>query len=198
MKFSPVTRNVPLLGLTLVFALGCPLQTDAGSDSDGDTTTAGTTDTDGAPTTTETTGPAVDEPMPCEGEAPALNAGAIAPPDPDEPTDIALRLSNEAITCEKPTAESLECAGDWSVSIQIPADIQAPGLYDLSDLGTLAITGHEACDGASGGNLRGTLEILAIDATEVEVRLCHLEGKWVDENPTVGTDFRVVAPRCSE
>lgn len=198
MKFSSTTRSVPWLSLLLVLALGC--QEDPAGDSDSDTTTAGTTDTDtdGAPTTTETTEPAVDEPQPCEGEAVALNAGVIAEPSDEEPNSIALRLSNEAITCEKPDAESLECAGDWSVNILLPTAIQTPGLYHVQDLSNLALSGHEACDGASGGNLRGTLQILAIDATEIQLRLCHLEGKWVDDNPTVGTDLSFVAPRCSE
>ncbi|WAS95713.1 hypothetical protein [Nannocystis punicea] len=202
MKFPNLAdRTVPCLALTLALALGClPDPSSAGTGGDSDTTTAGATgtDTDGAPTTSETTEDStVEGPLPCDGdEGLLLGAGVIAEPSMEEPSDISLTLGSDPLTCENPDQQSLTREGDWFVRIGIPAAIQAPGLYALEELSTLALSGKKTCDGAVGGQLRGTLEIFSIDEAEVRGQLCHLEGQWVDDNPTNGTGFSFVASRC--
>jgi hypothetical protein len=190
MKFSMFAERIARLGLTLAVALACQPTLPSDTDGDTDPTTAGTT-------TTETTA-GVEAPLPCEGEAAPLDAGVVSIPYPDEPSDLRLLFSHVALTCEDPGAGSFVCAGEWSFQLDLPEPLE-PGLYSLKDLGNLALSGpSEGCGESIDGRLEGTLEIVEVGADELRARLCHLEGLWVDDDPTVRTNFSFVAPRCSQ
>ncbi|MDC0723438.1 hypothetical protein [Nannocystis bainbridge] len=195
MKRSTFARTAPCL--TLVLALACqPDAADSTTDGASDSTTLATTGTDtDAPTTTETTSDEA-QPAPCDGIPPALaSGGAVAVAVMDAPDEISVQLSDDAITCAE-NEPTLTCKGDWFLRINLPLAVQTPGNYALSDLSTLALTGVEECNSSTGGNLKGTLQIVSVDEVEVTARLCNLEGAWADANPTVAADFSFVAPRC--
>jgi len=157
------------------------------------------------PTATVATGdtsepPPVEPPMPCTGEAVALEGPRTAyrqaqlPPNPNpgtggssgggepDPATLYVRLSDQEMSCGDPTA-ALQCGGHWEVTIAIPPEFQAPGLFNLlgPDVhGSASETGpdngnNNECS-FGGGSFPATLEIVTIDDLKIEGRLCHVES----------------------
>lgn len=153
------------------------------------------------PTATVATGepPPVEPPVPCAGEAVALEGPRTAyrqaqlPPNPNpgtggssgggepDPATLYVRLSDQEMSCGDPTA-ALQCGGHWEVTIAIPPEFQAPGLFSLLGPevhGSASETGPDSGDNEcsfGGGSLPATLEIVAIDDLKIEGRLCHVES----------------------
>lgn len=165
-------------------------------------TAASTTGVTGEdPTATVATGepPPVEPPVPCAGEAVALEGPRTAyrqaqlPPNPNpgtggssgggepDPATLYVRLSDQEMSCGDPTA-ALQCGGHWEVTIAIPPEFQAPGLFSLLGPevhGSASETGPDSGDNEcsfGGGSLPATLEIVAIDDLKIEGRLCHVES----------------------
>lgn len=143
--------------------------------------------------------PPVEPPVPCAGEAVALTGPRTAyrqaqlPPNPNpgtggssgggepDPATLYVRLSDQEMSCGDPTA-ALQCGGHWEVTIAIPPEFQAPGLFNLlgpevhgSASETGPDSGNNECS-FGGGSLPATLEIVAIDDLKIEGRLCHVES----------------------
>ena len=116
-----------------------------------------------------------------------------------DPNDLFLRVSDLGVSCGSPTTE-LDCGGHWSVTLIVPPALQQIGTYDLEDpalvqYSTMTETGQAGAPGEcpwGGGSLgTGTVEILALDASEVRFRLTMNEGPW-ESNPS----GEYTAPRC--
>lgn len=143
--------------------------------------------------------PPVEPPVPCAGEAVTLTGPRTAyrqaqlPPNPNpgtggssgggepDPATLYVRLSDQEMSCGDPTA-ALQCGGHWEVTIAIPPEFQAPGLFNLLGPevhGSASETGPDSGDNEcsfGGGSLPATLEIVAIDDLKIEGRLCHVES----------------------
>ncbi|MEZ4383997.1 MAG: hypothetical protein R3A79_21875 [Nannocystaceae bacterium] len=117
-----------------------------------------------------------------------------------DPSTMYISLSSQAMECKDPNA-GLECGPNWEVSISIPPELQTPGVYavGLGDIhGFAAETGPDeggdVC-GFGGGTWEATLEIVAIDDTMVEARLCNVdEWFWSWTSPDLNGTF--YAERC--
>lgn len=116
-----------------------------------------------------------------------------------DPSTLYIRLSDQSFTCKDPSG-ILECGPQWSATIVIPPEYQAPGVYSfgLGDIiGTFTETGEDEggneC-GFGGGSWEGTLEIVAIDETQVEARLCDVQDPWSWTKPDLNGTF--YADRC--
>jgi hypothetical protein len=158
------------------------------------------------------------EPIPCEGEAVALDAASLAytwaqvPPKPapgdttagpDEPgldpDTLLVELSSQAATCGN-VNEPLKCGSNWKLSLTIPPAWQAPGIYHLNGpqvIGHILETGPDEggdmCWGG-GGSIDGTLEIISVDDNEIKGRLCHVNVALLDNVASLDGSF--TAPRC--
>lgn len=114
--------------------------------------------------------------------------------DPFGPDALLVTATLGLDTCEDPYGE-LPCGERWSVSFNLPPDLQVVGATGrLEDInGFLAETGallpEGECSGG-GGTLVGTFEITAIDDTHVAGRLGELELA------PFGTELDFDAPRC--
>ncbi len=116
-----------------------------------------------------------------------------------DPSTLYIRLSDQSFTCKDPSG-ILECGPQWSATIVIPPEYQAPGVYSfgLGDIiGTFTETGEDEggneC-GFGGGSWEGTLEIVAIDESQVEARLCDVQEPWGWAKPDLNGTF--YADRC--
>jgi hypothetical protein len=117
-----------------------------------------------------------------------------------DPSTMYISLSSQAMECKDPNA-GLECGPNWEVSIMIPPELQTPGVYHvgLEDvLGFAAETGPDEGNnecGFGGGTWEATLEIVAIDDSMVEARLCDVdEWFWSWTEPNLNGTF--YAERC--
>lgn len=161
--------------------------------------TTGVTGEDPTATGDTSEPPPVEPPVPCAGEAVALEGPRTAyrqaqlPPNPNpgtggssgggepDPATLYVRLSDQEMSCGDPTA-ALQCGGHWEVTIAIPPGFQAPGLFNLLGPevhGSASETGPDSGDNEcsfGGGSLPATLEIVAIDDLKIEGRLCHVES----------------------
>jgi len=119
------------------------------------------------------------------------SSGGSADLDPD---DLFLRISDLGASCDSPTTE-LHCGTHFQLSIAIPPALQAVGVYDLdspelaaysymSETGDLHSPPQSADDCSWGGGSlgSGTLEIVAIDANEVQFKINLTGGFWAS-NP---------------
>lgn len=182
------------------------------------TATATSTSTTGA-TDTETGDPPPI--VPCQGEGTPLEAFPTTmaylqsqvppPPNPSgtggsgttdggglDPGTVLVKLSNQSFTCADPEA-ALTCGKHWEVTIVIPPEFQSPGVFNLlgPDVrGVAAETG--AAQGADcsfgGGSFDATFQILAIDETGVQGRLCNVADSFFASDPQLEGTFS--APRC--
>lgn len=163
--------------------------------------------------------PPVDPPVPCAGPAvPLTGVEAQAflksqiPPDPNpsgtsgssgggepDPATLYVRLSDQKATCSDPQG-TLECGGHWSVLIGIPPEFQAPGLFNLLGQDVSAGASESGPDEGNnecafgGGTFAATFEIVAIDDTSIEGRLCNVDDFFTFTDPQLEGSF--VAPRC--
>ncbi|MDC0715589.1 hypothetical protein [Nannocystis bainbridge] len=144
----------------------------------------------------ETEQPPPLEPTPCEGEAVPLEVAKLArvviPDEPEcavqttscwegpEEGTLEVHLAGQAHACAD-TEQGLEC-GQWEVKIWIPPGHQSPGLHQLTGpevRGVESVYGADQGDGVcdwSATMLDATLEIVSIDASGIEARLCHVNS----------------------
>lgn len=119
------------------------------------------------------------------------------------PNDLFLRLADLGASCDSPITE-FSCGGHWQLSIAIPPALQQVGVYDLespelsaysymTETGELHSppTSPDDCSWGGGSVGPGTLEILAIDDTEVHFRVELVGGLW-----TTNPSGEYTAPRC--
>ncbi len=119
-----------------------------------------------------------------------------------DPNDLFLKLSDLGVSCGEAYVQ-LSCGFHWSATIGVPPALQAVGVYDLespelSQYSSMSETwdlhedpyGPEDCVWG-GGSMSGTLEILAIDDSEVHFRLTTSDTHW-ETDPS----GEYVAPRC--
>ena len=154
---------------------------------------ASVTETDGPE---ETGQPPPIEPTPCEGEAVPLEVAKLArvviPDEPEcavqttscwdgpEEGTLEVHLAGQPPACADPD-QGLEC-GQWKVWIWIPPAHQTPGLYHLTGpalRGVEAVYGADQGDGVcdrTAAEFDATLEIVSIDASGMEARLCHVNS----------------------
>ncbi|MDC0716655.1 hypothetical protein [Nannocystis bainbridge] len=163
--------------------------------------TASASDTDEPPEETSTGS----DPQSCVGAASPVKAEVLAYLESQiegdtggEPGRLYLRFSSQSFTCADPHAE-LACGHNWDVSLQIPGEFQAPGVYALADgpIGAIARSndGGDVCQEAEGA-VSGTLEIDAIDDASVTGRLCNLRAYGIEGQIVLDGTF--VAPRCAQ
>jgi len=194
------------------------------SDSSGTTdnttdATTDTTDTD-TDTDTDTTGDPPDgcdgEPIPIDGLVTSMaylqsqippnnttgnSTSGSSGGDEPHPGTLHISLSNQSIACEDPNS-GLDCGENWEVSIVIPPEFQSPGLYAVgTDInGVFGIATETGPDEGGnmcafgGGSWEATLEIIAIDDTLVEGRLCNVDEYWSWTKPDLNGVF--YAERC--
>jgi len=208
-------------GTTTVVTSSGASDTDPGTSTVGTSTSTGgvETDTGNSGDTESASDTDVELPaIPCEGEAvpladlPTLMAytQAQVPPLPDptgtgtgtgggepEPGTVYVKLSNQSFACEAPTA-TLQCGGNWQLTLVIPPEYQSPGIYNLlgpNVIGVGSETGDEGNDCSfGGGSIGGTLEIFSVDDSTVEGRLCHVQHFF--SNPAPALDGSFSAARC--
>lgn len=118
-----------------------------------------------------------------------------------DPNDLFLRTSDVGVSCGSPTV-TLPCGGHHEVRLVVPPALQQVGVYDLEDpllvayssmseTGELNSNDPEDCSWGGGSTGPGTLEIIAIDATEVHFKVTLAGGLW-ESDPS----GEFVAPRC--
>jgi hypothetical protein len=123
------------------------------------------------------------------------SSGSSGGSEPD-PSTLYIRLSSQAFVCKDPTA-NLDCGPEWAVTIIIPPEYQTPGIHDLAFgdvFGVFTETGPD--EGGNecffgGGSFSATFELIAIDDTTVEGRLCDVDAPF-DAN----VEGWFVADRC--
>ncbi len=110
------------------------------------------------------------------------------------PNDLFLRLSDLGASCQSPTTE-LTCGGHWQLSLVLPPALQQVGVYDLesaeltaysymSEMGQPNSPAPEDCPWGGGSTGPGTLEILAIDETEVHFKVQFAGGGIWSSDPS--------------
>lgn len=118
------------------------------------------------------------------------------------PNDLFLRLSDRGASCDSPTA-GFACGVHWEMTLVLPPALQAVGVYDLEDPALVAYSymsetgapnspAPDDCPWAGGSPGPGTLEILAIDETEVHFKVQFASGGLWETDPS--GDY--TAPRC--
>ncbi len=156
-------------------------------------------------------------PVACEGPATPIVAKTMAftqaqvPPDPNptsgsttgggrpHPDTVFVRLSSQGNTCDDPS-KVISCGPNWEVSIMIPPEFQAPGLYHLLGpdvFGSAIETGADQGGGEcsfGGGSFSATFELISIDDQQVVGRLCHVENFFTENQVDLEGSF--TAPRC--
>lgn len=194
--------------------------TTTGNDPDVTSTSTGT-DPGATSTSTGTTtgGLPEDRPaLPCEGAATPLTdiptilayTQAQIPPKDDpstgggdggqvDPGTIFVTLTDQPLVCMDPEA-SPQCGGHWGLTIAIPPELQSPGVYSLlgQDVhGNAFETGNEDGQDCSlgGGSFDAVFEILSLDESTVEGRLCHVKPFFSNQVPSLEGSFS--APRCN-
>lgn len=186
--------------LLLVLCLGCdakqgpplPLAGALPVDSDASTSAGSSSASDSGDHDQTSSSGAPESPSPCAGAVAPIGGAALAFVQSDA---LTVRLASAASTCEDLTAP-LSCGPNWQVHLILPADVQAPGLYRLASAPfreTGPDEGTGAC-GAAEGDLTATLEVLAIDATQVVGRLCDVSAPFVLNTADLEGSF--TAPRC--
>ncbi|WP_437808783.1 hypothetical protein [Sorangium sp. So ce1078] len=117
-----------------------------------------------------------------------------------DPNDLFLRVSDLGVSCDSPTVH-LSCGGHWQLTLVVPSAYQQVGAYSLDDpmisrYGSMSETGErrsprlDDCWWGGGSIDQGTLEILAIDASEVRFRVTF--DSFADADPS----GEYTAPRC--
>jgi len=120
----------------------------------------------------------------------ATSGGDFPELDPD---DLFLRGSDLGAVCSEAHI-ALSCGGHWSFSIALPPVYQAVGVYDLADpliaqYSSMAETGEpysptpDDCGWGGGSIIGGSIEVLAIDETEVRFRI-DIDDPTFDSNPS--------------
>lgn len=113
-----------------------------------------------------------------------------------DPESLVLYFGNTSFTCEAPLMSSA-CDGTmkWQFVLSIPPELDREGLIYLDDprIGFSEVITLDSCGGGggSGNGFWGTLEILALDATSVSVRLT---GTTATSELAFDGDY--VATRC--
>lgn len=175
--------------LLLLLCLGCdakqeptlPLIGDLPAESDGSTGAESSSSAGSSGDQDQTSGSgAPDGPSPCAGATDPISGAALAFVQSDS---LIVRLASTASTCEDPVGP-LSCGPNWLVHLVLPAEMQAPGLYTLrgDPFAGFREKGVDEGAGACGemeGDITATLEVLAIDATQVVGRLCDVSAPFV-------------------
>ncbi len=118
-----------------------------------------------------------------------------------DPNDLFLRVASLGSSCDESFA-ALECGGHWALSIALPPQAQAVGVYDLEDAGISRYSGKsetselqsddpDDCAWGDGSIGPGTIEVLAIDDEQVRFRV-QLEPLAWGGNP----NGEYIALRC--
>ncbi len=199
--------------------LGCQTQVIGGGSGGGggeDTTTSGGGVYSATSSGIMTSGSGVEDggmPLPNDGPAIALLYSELpAETDPTgssavatgggntiDPNSLFLFVTNGAQACANPFAYSAGCAAPrYQVAILLPPNLQAVGTYPLNNLATMSVTepgGNNTCSGGGGSYWDGTIEITAIDATQVAFKLAGT-AQVFSFTPQGNTDGTYTAPRC--
>ena len=183
-------------------------------------TSGSSSDSSSGVTSDATTG---DPPQPCAGDPVAIDGLVTSmaylksqiPPDmttgsgssgsssggePD-PSTLYIRLSDQSFECKDPNA-ILSCGAHWDLTIVIPPEYQTPGTYALGPGDVLGIFGETGPDeggnncGFGGGTFGATLEIIALDDSTVEGRLCNVDSPWLWPDPKPDLEGTFYADRC--
>ena len=112
-----------------------------------------------------------------------------------------MKVGDVSVSCSDPYA-ALGCGGHWRVSLGLPPALQQVGVYPLdgpelqqfsmhTETGQPTGPGPDACTWGGGTLGKGTLEIIAIDASGVHFKL-DLTAPFWDSNPS----GEYVAARC--
>lgn len=117
-----------------------------------------------------------------------------------DPGTLLVKLSDQAFTCADPSAP-LGCGQHWSVTIVIPPEFQAPGVFNLLGPNVTAGAFETGVGGGGdcsfgGGSFDATFEILAIDDKTVQARLCNVNSPFFATNPQLEGSFE--AARCPQ
>jgi hypothetical protein len=119
-----------------------------------------------------------------------------------DPTDLFLRISDMGVTCTSPTTE-LSCGGHYQLTLVLPPALQKVGVYDLEDpqlvayssmseTGDLNSADPNDCPWGGGSLGEGSVEITAIDDSEVRFKVSMGGSLWSSDPSGVYT-----APRCT-
>ncbi len=115
----------------------------------------------------------------------------------EDPNTLFLFLSNAAQSCGDPLATTGGCSAPiYQVSIGLPVFFQAVGSYSLDQIGFADFSepgGSGICSGGGGSYWNGTIEITAIDATQVTFTLAWTAPLLLDNDSANGT---YTAKRC--
>ena len=108
-----------------------------------------------------------------------------------EPADLFLKISDLGAACDEAYTQ-LSCGGHWSLSIALPPEYQAVGVYELGDSKisqysmmsetTESYSTPEDCGWGGGTIGEGTIEVLAIDEGEVRFRI-DMQSTFLEVNP---------------
>ena len=108
-----------------------------------------------------------------------------------DPADLFLKISDLGAACDEAYTH-LSCGGHWSLSIALPPEYQAVGVYDLGDWKisqysmmsetTESYSTPEDCGWGGGTIGGGTIEVLAIDENEVRFRV-DMQSAFLEGNP---------------
>lgn len=115
--------------------------------------------------------------------------------------DLFLRVSDTSNTCSDPNVE-LACGGHWSLTIVLPPEYQAVGVYDLANgpisyYSSMTETGEpnsadpDDCGWGGGSIGEGIVQIFRIDADEIEF-VVDLQSSIWNTDPSGG----YTAERC--
>ncbi|MEO7328272.1 MAG: hypothetical protein ABI193_06825 [Minicystis sp.] len=118
-----------------------------------------------------------------------------------DPNDLFLLVSDLGASCGSPITE-IGCGGHWNLALILPPTFQQIGTYNLDDpalvqYSSMSETGApnsnvpDDCSWGGGSLGTGTVEILALDASEVRFRITMNDGIW-ESDPS----GEYTAPRC--
>ena len=101
------------------------------------------------------------------------------------PADLFLEVSDLGPVCTS-AHTLLSCGGHWALTIALPPESQAVGVYDLEDLWYSSMSETTELNSArpddcgwGGGTIgSGTIEVLAIDESEVRFRVDMHDSLW--------------------
>lgn len=127
-----------------------------------------------------------DFPPPSSGSGTGSSGGGGVPIDPET---LYVTFGSARSTCEEPFAAT--ACGEWKVAFNLPPSLQVPGVLSLDDPRLNAYSsaagedrGGGDCSWGGGSFWQGTVEIVSIDETKLEIRLADTQTFDFDANGT--------------